>query len=150
MANQILYMWLISLSISNWLIVFANAETYIVHMDLSAMPKSFSSHHSWFTATLDSIFALTSNPVSTSSSSKLVYSYTNAIHGFTAILSPSELEIVKNSPGYLSSIKDATVQLDTTYSTQFLGLNSESGAWPVADYGKDVIIGLVRASMTME
>lgn len=119
-------------------------------MDLSAMPKSFSSHHSWFTATLDSIAAVTTTATSTSSSSKLVYSYTNAIHGFSATLSPSELEIVKNSPGYLSSIKDATVQLDTTHSTQFLGLNSKSGAWPVADYGKDVIIGLVDTGVWPE
>ncbi|KAJ9559923.1 hypothetical protein OSB04_005083 [Centaurea solstitialis] len=151
MANQILFLWLLSLSISTTsLISLATSETYIVHMDLSAMPKSFSTHHTWFTATLDSIAAVTTAAASASSSSKLVYSYTNAIHGFTANLSPSELEMVKSSPGYLASVKDATVQLDTTHSTQFLGLSSKSGAWPVAGYGKDVIIGLVDTGIWPE
>ncbi|KAI3684711.1 hypothetical protein L6452_33936 [Arctium lappa] len=149
MVNQILYLCLFSLSISNSLFVLANSETYIVHMDLSTMPKSFSSHHTWFTATLNSITPTTTT-ATTSTSSKLVYSYTNAIHGFTATLSPSELEIIKNSRGYLSSIKDSPVQLDTTHSTQFLGLNSNSGAWPVAGYGKDVIIGLVDTGVWPE
>ncbi|KAJ9560089.1 hypothetical protein OSB04_005249 [Centaurea solstitialis] len=151
MANQILFLWLLSLTIStNSLIFLATSETYIVHMDLSAMPKSFSTHHTWFTATLDSIAAVTTTTASASSSSKLVYSYTNAIHGFTANLSPSELEMVKSSPGYLASVKDATVQLDTTHSTQFLGLSSKSGAWPVGGYGKDVIIGLVDTGICPE
>ncbi|XP_023728471.1 subtilisin-like protease SBT3 [Lactuca sativa] len=154
MANHIFSVWLLSISLSKILLVLADSHTYIVHMDLSAMPLSFSSHHSWFSATLDSTAATTTTTTSTvsssSSPSKLIYSYTNAINGFTAILSPSELETVKSSHGYLSSIKDTTVQLDTTHSTQFLGLNSKSGAWSVADYGKDVIIGVVDTGVWPE
>ncbi|KAJ9560093.1 hypothetical protein OSB04_005253 [Centaurea solstitialis] len=75
------------------------------------MPKSFSTHHTWFTATLDSVAAVTTTAASASSSSKL---------------------------------------LDTTHSTRFLGLNSEFGAWPVGDYGKDVIIGLVDSGVWPE
>ncbi|KAL4559553.1 hypothetical protein LXL04_031695 [Taraxacum kok-saghyz] len=156
MANHIFFsVWLFFLFLSKSLLVLANSHTYIIHMDLSAMPRSFSSHHTWFSATLDSIATTTTTTTSTvssssSSASKLIYSYTNAINGFTAILSPSELEIIKNSPGYLSSIKDTTVQLDTTHSTQFLGLNSNSGAWPVSDYGKDVIIGVVDTGIWPE
>ncbi|KAI7743214.1 hypothetical protein M8C21_019735 [Ambrosia artemisiifolia] len=121
-------------------------ETYIVHMDLSAMPTVFSSHHNWFSATLESI-TTTSTTVT---SSKLVYSYTNAINGFTALLSPSELEFIKNTPGYLYAIKDTTVELDTTHSIQFLGLSSKAGAWPVGSYGKDVIIGVVDTGIWPE
>ncbi|KAI7743213.1 hypothetical protein M8C21_019734 [Ambrosia artemisiifolia] len=115
-------------------------------MDLSAMPTVFSSHHNWFSATLESI-TTTSTTVT---SSKLVYSYTNAINGFTAILSPSELEFIKNTPSYLYAIKDTTVELDTTHSTQFLGLSSKAGAWPVGSYGKDVIIGVVDTGIWPE
>ncbi|XP_071742473.1 subtilisin-like protease SBT3 [Rutidosis leptorrhynchoides] len=157
MANHIsLYLWLLSLLVlsnSYITLITINAETYIVHMDLSAMPISFSNHHNWFSATLDSIAAITTTSTATSTtatSSKLVYTYTNEINGFTAVLSPYELEMVKNSPGYLSSIKDTTVQLDTTHSTQFLGLNSNSGAWPVCKYGRDVIIGLVDTGIWPE
>ncbi|KAK9073367.1 hypothetical protein SSX86_007691 [Deinandra increscens subsp. villosa] len=150
MANHIsLYVWLLLH------LVLANSETYIVHMDLSAMPKSFSSHQTWFSATLQSLSAAATTATTTATvtsppSSKLVYSYKNAINGFTATLSPSELELIKNSPGYLYAVKDTTVQLDTTHSTQFLGLGSKSGAWPITSYGKDVIIGLVDTGIWPE
>ncbi|KAL3514479.1 hypothetical protein ACH5RR_027196 [Cinchona calisaya] len=113
-------------------------------MDISSMPKAFSSHHSWYFSTLESILEFPS------SSNKLLYSYTNAIHGFSAILSPSELKAIQNSPGYVSSIKDKTVKMDTTHSSKFLGLNSNYGAWPNSDYGKDVIIGLVDTGVWPE
>ncbi|KAL2504249.1 Subtilisin-like serine endopeptidase family protein [Abeliophyllum distichum] len=114
------------------------------------MPKAFSSHHNWYLTTLASI----SNSVETStdslSTSKLVYAYTNVINGFSAILSPSELESLRNYPGYVSSIKDTSVKVDTTHSYQFLGLNSYQGAWPDSDYGKDVIIGVVDTGIWPE
>ncbi|KAK4348830.1 hypothetical protein RND71_031585 [Anisodus tanguticus] len=131
------------------IIPLAKSETYIIHMDLSAMPISFSSHHSWYLKTLSSV-----SGSSTSSkdflSSKLIYAYTNAINGFSASLSPSELEAIKNSPGYVSSIKDMSVKIDTTHTSKFLGLNSESGVWPRSDYGKDVIVGLVDTGIWPE
>ncbi|CAN4122656.1 unnamed protein product [Withania somnifera] len=148
MANYIaLCIWLLSILIS--IIQLAKSETYIIHMDLSAMPKAFSSHRSWYLTTLSSV-----SDSSTSSknflSSKLVYAYTNAINGFSATLSPSELEAIKKSPGYVSSIKDMSVKIDTTHTSQFLGLNSESGVWPKSDYGKDVIVGLVDTGIWPE
>ncbi|PHT30471.1 hypothetical protein CQW23_29938 [Capsicum baccatum] len=148
MANHIaLCIWLLSILVS--IIQLVKSETYIIHMDLSAMPKAFSSHHSWYLTTLSSV-----SDSSTSSkdllSSKLVYAYTNAINGFSATLTPSELEVIKKSPGYVSSMKDISVKIDTTHTSQFLGLNSESGVWPKSDYGKDVIIGLVDTGIWPE
>lgn len=122
--------------------ISADKDTYIVHMDLSAMPKAFSTHHSWYLTSLASL----SDDVST----RLVYSYTNAISGFSAVLSSSELEALKGYPGYLSSTKDAAVKIDTTHSSQFLGLNSDHGAWPISDYGNDVIIGVVDTGVWPE
>lgn len=105
------------------------------------MPKAFSTHHHWYLTTLSSI---------SNTPSKLVYTYTNAINGFSATLSSSELDSIKNSPGYISSVKDATVKVDTTHSYQFLGLNSNNGAWPVSNYGTDVIIGVVDTGIWPE
>ncbi|MCD9643618.1 hypothetical protein HAX54_031233 [Datura stramonium] len=127
----------------------SQSETYIIHMDLSAMPKTFSSHHSWYLSTLASV-SDSSKLGSASNRNSLVYAYTNAIHGFSAILSPSELEVIKNSPGYLASTRDMTVKIDTTHTSKFLGLNSNSGAWPKSDYGRDVIIGLVDTGIWPE
>lgn len=108
------------------------------------MPKAFANHHSWYLSTVDSV-------LSTSSiSSKLIYSYTHVIHGFSASLSVAELEALKTSPGYISSVRDLPVKPDTTHTSQFLGLNSETGAWPASNYGKDTIIGLVDTGVWPE
>ena len=104
-------------------------------MDLSAVPKAFVDHHSWYLATLSSLLG--------NSKLSLLYTYTHVINGFSANLLPEELEALKTSPGYISSFKDLPITAATTLSTQFLGLNSNSGAWPVSNYGEDVIIGLV-------
>ncbi|KAH9734367.1 hypothetical protein KPL71_017350 [Citrus sinensis] len=55
-------------------------------------------------------------------------------------LTPADLESLKSSPGYISSLEDLPVKPDTTHSSQFLGLNSKSGAWPVSKFGQDFII----------
>ncbi|PQQ15609.1 subtilisin-like protease SBT1.9 [Prunus yedoensis var. nudiflora] len=132
----------------------AQPNNYIIHMDSTMMPKAFADHHSWYLATLNSALSKFRPNTTTSSSSalssKLIYSYTHVINGFSASLSLSELEVLKTSPGYISSVKDLPVKPDTTHSSQFLGLSSKSGAWPVADYGKDVIIGLVDTGVWPE
>ncbi|KAK9270678.1 hypothetical protein L1049_026260 [Liquidambar formosana] len=148
-----LYVWLLFIAIPNLFSTLAKSDTFIVHMDLSAMPKAFSGYHSWYLATVASVSDKSRVTTTTStfpSSSKLLYTYSNVIHGFSASLSPSELEALKNSPGYVSSIRDLPVKVDTTHSSQFLGLNSNSGVWPVSNYGKDVIIGLVDSGIWPE
>ncbi|KAK9284118.1 hypothetical protein L1049_023285 [Liquidambar formosana] len=133
----------------------AQSDTYIIHMDSSAMPKAFSDHQSWYSATLSSISedtskATTTTTTTTSTSSRLIYTYTCSIQGFSASLSLSELEALKKSPGYISFTKDLHVTVHTTHTPQFLGLSSVSGAWPVSNYGKDVIIGLVDTGIWPE
>ncbi|KAL6216605.1 PREDICTED: subtilisin-like protease [Fragaria vesca subsp. vesca] len=142
-----LYFWLSIVTISYLAIVstFAHeSSNYIIHMDSSFMPKAFADHHSWYLSTVDSV-------LSTSSiSSKLIYSYTHVLNGFSASLSVSELEALKTSPGYISSVRDLPAKPDTTHSSQFLGLNSKTGAWPVSNYGKGTIIGLVDTGVWPE
>nr|KYP55861.1 Subtilisin-like protease [Cajanus cajan] len=72
------------------------------------------------------------------------------MNGFSANLSPKELEALKRSPGYISSIPDLSAKLDTTYSPQFLGLNPNVGAWPVGKFGEDVIVGMVDTGIWPE
>ncbi|KAF2324362.1 hypothetical protein GH714_012915 [Hevea brasiliensis] len=146
--------WLFFAAVSLFIPTLAQTDNYIVHMDLSAMPKAFSSQQSWYLATLSSASAVSTSKSTITptvpTSSKLIYTYTHAMSGFSAHLSPYELEALKNSPGYISSFKDLPVKLDTTRSPTFLGLNSNSGAWKASNYGEDIIIGLVDTGIWPE
>ncbi|KZV35395.1 subtilisin-like protease [Dorcoceras hygrometricum] len=122
-------------------------STYIVHMDKSSIPKAFSSHHYWYSSILESVkTSLDGNGVGP----KLVYTYDNAFHGFSAVVSKDELEVLRKSPGFLSAYEDGIVTPDTTHTYKFLNLNTVSGLWPASQYGKDVIIGVVDSGVWPE
>ncbi|KAK4428952.1 Subtilisin-like protease SBT3 [Sesamum alatum] len=114
-------------------------------MDPEALPKPFSSPQTYFSSLLMSV-----SDVANAKTSEPIYTFTNAIHGFSARLSPSELERMKKAPGYLSAVKDSQHHLLTTHSSSFLGLSSMSGAWPASDFGCDVIIGVVDSGIWPE
>ncbi|KAL1367110.1 hypothetical protein HN51_021178 [Arachis hypogaea] len=148
MATQVfLPLWFFSM-ITYFLSTKATIDNYIIHMDLLAMPKAFSSHHNWYKATLS--LAMKNDHNTPLPSNKLIYSYKNVMNGFSASLTPQEHELIKASPGYISSILDAQVKLHTTHTPKFLGLNPSFGAWPNSQYGKDVIIGLVDTGVWPE
>jgi len=123
-------------------------------MNLSAMPKAFSTHHTWYRSTLSSALEnpqlTTTNNLNSPISSKLIYTYTHVINGFSANLSPKEHESLKNAPGYISSIRDLHMKMDTTHSPQFLGLNPSIGAWHDSKFGKDVIVGVIDTGVWPE
>ncbi|KAG2724425.1 hypothetical protein I3760_01G015500 [Carya illinoinensis] len=127
----------------------AQSHTYIIHMDSSSIPKAFSGHQSWYLATLSSI-SDNSEETPTTAASRLIYSYTHSIHGFSASLSLSELGALQKSTGYVSYTRDRPLTMHTTHTSQFLGLTSVSGLWPVSNYGQDVIIGLVDTGIWPE
>ncbi|ESQ31193.1 hypothetical protein EUTSA_v10005646mg [Eutrema salsugineum] len=112
-----------------------DTSTYIIHMDLSAKPLPFSNHQSWFSTTLTSVI--------TGRKPKILYAYTDSIHGFSAVLTDSELQRLQHKPGYVSFTKDLPVKLHTTFSPQFIGLDSNSGTWPVSNYGVGTVIGII-------
>uniref|UniRef100_A0A6N2MU96 Subtilisin-like protease fibronectin type-III domain-containing protein n=1 Tax=Salix viminalis TaxID=40686 RepID=A0A6N2MU96_SALVM len=152
--NVSLYkLWIAVITILPFTQTLSQTENYIVHMDLSVMPGAFSGQHQWYLSTLADISdRSTARATATTStaSSKLLYSYTHVINGFSASLTPSELEVLKNSPGYISSIKDLPVKHDTTRSSKFLGLTPQSPAWKLSNHGEGVIIGLVDTGVWPE
>ncbi|KAJ0024405.1 hypothetical protein Pint_07995 [Pistacia integerrima] len=127
-------------------------STYIVHMDKSLMPKTFSSHQHWFSSIIHSLKSrtTTSSLDGHSFSPYLLYSYDNVAHGFSAFLSKEELETLKKSPGFISAYKDKYVTLDTTHTIEFLSLNPTSGLWPASNYGDDVIVGVIDTGIWPE
>ncbi|KAM7514349.1 hypothetical protein LguiA_003932 [Lonicera macranthoides] len=120
-------------------------STYIIHMDKSQMPKAYISHHHWYATTVDSVNSgAHQNPPS------LIYIYDNTLHGFSAVLSKEELDSLKQSPGFVSAYSDSPVTLDTTHTSEFLSLNPVTGLLPAADYGRDVIVGVIDTGVWPE
>ncbi|KAL0438757.1 UNVERIFIED_CONTAM: Subtilisin-like protease SBT3 [Sesamum latifolium] len=131
--------------------VSTQRSTYIVHMDRSYMPKAFASGHHWYSSTLGSIKSVgLKSSDGDQPGPKLVHSYDNAFHGFSAVMSKDELESLRKSPGFLSAHVDRPVTPDTTHTYKFLGLNTASGIWPASQYGKDVVIGVVDSGIWPE
>ncbi|KAK9166315.1 hypothetical protein Scep_001506 [Stephania cephalantha] len=128
------------------------SQTYIIHMDVYAMPKVFTDHHSWYSATLSSISQHSSSPTATTTDTTTnpnqIYTYTHVLHGFSVRLSRSELSVLQSLPGFVSSIPDVRGEADTTRTPKFLGL--PSGAWLQSNYGKGVVIGVLDSGVWPE
>ncbi|PRQ48006.1 putative tripeptidyl-peptidase II [Rosa chinensis] len=126
------------------IMVSAESHSYIVHMDSSLKPKPFLDHHNWYLATLSSLSEGANGKM------KLIHTYTEAMQGFSAILTLSELQALTSSLGFVSYSRNRPLKLLTTHSPQFLGLTPKSGAWPVSNYGEDVIIGVLDSGIWPE
>ncbi|XP_050381368.1 subtilisin-like protease SBT3 [Argentina anserina] len=129
----------------------AQRSTYIVHMDKSLMPKLFTSHQHWYSSIVDSfkIDSHTSLDLHRSTPS-LLYTYDNAFHGFSAVLSPNELKTLEKSPAFVSAYKDRTVTVDTTHTTTFLSLNPSTGLLHASNLGEDIIVGVIDSGIWPE
>ncbi|XP_059281577.1 subtilisin-like protease SBT3 [Lycium ferocissimum] len=124
--------------------------TYIIHMDKSFMPKAFASLEQWHSSILETVKLKYTTTESYSNPTRVLYSYDNAFHGFSAVLSENELQVLEKLPGFVSAYADKMVTLDTTHTFEFLGLNRESGLWPASDYGEDVIVGVIDSGIWPE
>ncbi|CAN0922445.1 Subtilisin-like protease SBT3 [Linum grandiflorum] len=121
-------------------------STYIVHLDPSYRPKIFTTHSQWHSSIISTI-----KPSSTSTNNPhFLYSYHNALHGFSAVLSQLELEAIQDLPGFVSAYQDKVVTVDTTYTSDFLSLNPSTGLWPASKFGEDVIIGVIDSGVWPE
>ncbi|KAJ8749944.1 hypothetical protein K2173_013859 [Erythroxylum novogranatense] len=122
-------------------------QTYIIHLDHSQKPDSFSTNHEWHRSILTS---LSNPPPDDDDNEAILYSYEHVLHGFSARLTKSQLSEIQNSPAHIATHKDSFVKLATTHSPQFLGLNHKNGLWPIASYGAGAIIGVVDTGIWPE
>lgn len=146
------FVFLLTLSILHAKLVIGERSNYIVHMDKSFMPKVFPTHNHWYSFTLSSLKSTTPKS-STDDHQKpltLVYTYDHAFHGFSALLSTSEVEALRKTPGFVSTYSDRNVTVDTTHTFEFLSLNPYAGLWPASEYGKNVIVGVIDTGVWPE
>ncbi|PKI43493.1 hypothetical protein CRG98_036095, partial [Punica granatum] len=138
-----------------------NVKTYIVHMKHHDKPSSFATHHDWYAASLRSLTTSTTEAddrAGHDSSSPLLYTYTDAYHGFAASLTPDQAESLRRSDSVLGVYEDTVYSLHTTRTPEFLGISKDLGLWdPRSDQGQnpvraagDVIIGVLDTGVWPE
>ncbi|KAK4838647.1 hypothetical protein QYF36_015348 [Acer negundo] len=80
-------------------------NTYIIQMDKSAMPESFSSHLDWYSSKVKSIL-VEPEAESDDDQDRIIYSYQNAFHGIAARLSEEEAERLEEEDGVVAVFPD--------------------------------------------
>jgi subtilisin family serine protease len=145
LQNALPWLLLLLLGVNNAISAVEEYQTYIIHLDHSHKPETFLTHVSWHRSILNSLLSSTAD-----GDELLLYSYNHVMHGFSARLTPSQLSEIEKSPAHLATYPDSFVKLLTTYSPKFLGLQKDSGIWPAASYGKDVIVGILDSGIWPE
>ena len=116
-------------------------RTYIVHVQppplhLRGDPENREAYHRSF---------LPVHPVD-SGEQRLLFSFEHVISGFAARLTSEDLAAVHRKDGFLAAYPDELIPLQTTRSSEFLGLRS-SGAWNQSNYGEGAIIGVLDSGI---
>ncbi|CAI0447341.1 unnamed protein product [Linum tenue] len=119
-------------------------QSYIIHMDKSAMPSSFPTPHDWYSSILSSISGHESGPIIH------LYTYTHVMNGFSAVLSKAQLARLERTPAHIATFPESMGRRHTTHTPDFLGLNTRAGLWPAARFGDDVIIGVLDTGIWPE
>ncbi|XP_022738160.1 subtilisin-like protease SBT1.3 [Durio zibethinus] len=127
-------------------------KTYIVQMEKSAMPTSFSSQLEWYSSKLKSVTSNTKSEGDGDDEDRIIYSYQNAFHGVAAQLTEEEAERLEEEDGVVAILPETNYQLHTTRSPIFLGLEPEESTsiWSKRLPDHDVIVGVLDTGIWPE
>ncbi|XP_039139016.1 subtilisin-like protease 4 [Dioscorea cayenensis subsp. rotundata] len=82
---------------------------------------------------------------------RMIHTYIHAISGFTARLTESEVHEMAKKEGFLRARPSKVLQILTTHTPYFLGLQQGSASlWNITNMGNGVIIGLIDTGITAE
>ncbi|KAK2650461.1 hypothetical protein Ddye_017950 [Dipteronia dyeriana] len=133
-------------------------NTYIIHLDKTKMAANLfrqGDSMQMYQAVIDSINGMSlqednRDQQQETMPAELLYAYETAITGFSAKLSTKQLESLQKVDGFLSATPDQMLELHTTNSQQFLGLQNGKGLWAASNLASDVIIGIVDTGIWPE
>uniref|UniRef100_A0ACD5TWL5 Uncharacterized protein n=1 Tax=Avena sativa TaxID=4498 RepID=A0ACD5TWL5_AVESA len=117
-------------------------KTYIFRVNHRAKPTVFPTHAHWYSS---AAFASSDDaPL------EPLHVYDTVFHGFSASLTASRADELRRHPAVLAAFEDQVRQMHTTRSPQFMGLRARLGLWSLADYGSDVIVGVLDTGVWPE
>ncbi|XP_034580222.1 subtilisin-like protease SBT1.8 [Setaria viridis] len=120
------------------------SNTYIVHANHLAKPPHFASLEHWYHSMVDTH---SPRPVN---ASRILYTYDAVMHGFAVQLTDDEARRMSGAPGVAGVYKDRLLNLHTTRSPGFIGLDPRNGAWNETSFGDGVIIGFIDSGIWPE
>lgn len=92
--------------------------------------------------------------ISSVSAAEVTHKYDVVFNGFAALLTDDEVRALKNNPGVAAITADSIMQLDTSYTPSFLGLDKAGGLWQQlggqGSSGENMIIGIVDGGIWPE
>ncbi|XP_065859063.1 subtilisin-like protease SBT1.1 [Euphorbia lathyris] len=119
--------------------VSSETQTYVIHMDKTKFhenPKQ--------------LYEQMVNSIDEHQSPEILYVYENAVSGFAATLSADQVQHLSKMNGFLSAIPDEILNLHTTHSPQFLGLETGKGLWNAPNLASDVVVGVLDTGIWPE
>lgn len=90
------------------------------------------------------------------SGARVLHQYNVAFNGFTALLTPAEVQKLAATAGVVSVTPDEARSVDTSRTPAFLGLSGPGGLWSQLDAagrnvkGEDIIVGMVDTGIWPE
>jgi subtilisin family serine protease len=95
-----------------------------------------------------------SDVLSTVNKAQVTNEYKVVFNGFSAMLTDAEVRALKKNPGVASISADSILQLDTSYTPTFLGLDKPGGLWDQLGgqdkAGEGIVIGIVDGGIWPE
>ncbi|GJS89674.1 subtilisin-like protease SBT1.3 [Tanacetum coccineum] len=127
-------------------------KTYIVHVDNSAIPTSFTDHIDWYSSLVKSVAVSTEGVNEEEDEQRLIYTYQSAFHGMAARLTEEEAERLEGQNGVVTVLPEVRYELHTTRSPMFLGLETQdiTSVWSDKLTDHDVIVGVLDTGIWPE
>ena len=79
-----------------------------------------------------------------------VYSYHYALNGFAAVLTSSQVEVLRARDDVVQVWRDEIRQPTTDTTPDYLGLTGEDGVWALEGQGEDIIVGIIDTGIWPE